>query len=87
METSTTIKMPKNITTLEQFNEWCKSLNTDKQELNIWMKRRKQFYPYSFSNLMFGSRVHYLISDSFSTGVSYVKNFNRVFTFKICKLS
>lgn len=79
------IKLPKDILTLEQFEEWVKNQNTNNQELEIQMKRRTNFYPYHFTKLEFGERVHYLISDSVSTGISHVKNFNRIFTFKLNK--
>lgn len=31
----------------------------------------------------FGDRIHYLISDSVSYGISHVKNFNRIFKFQL----
>lgn len=76
-------KMPNNIHTLEQFNEWVKSISNEKQDLEIWMKRRTNFYPYDFTKINGEDKVHYLISDSLSSGTSKVKNFNRIFKFQI----
>lgn len=36
----TEIKMPNEIETLEQFNDWVKSMPNENQDLEIWMKRR-----------------------------------------------
>lgn len=77
------IKMPKNIETLEQFNTWVNSFKDEKNVLDIRMKKRTIFYPYHFTYLEYGTRVHYLISDSVSTGVAHVKNFNRIFQFTL----
>lgn len=77
------IKMPKEIETLEQYNEWVNSLNTSNTELEVRMKRRTNFYPYHFTYLQFGTRVHYLISDTVSSGICHVKNFNKVFQFTL----
>lgn len=77
------VKMPKDIKTLEEFNDWTKSMSTETQDLEIWMKRRTNFYPYAFTKLEFGDRIHYLISDSVSYGISHVKNFNRIFKFQL----
>jgi hypothetical protein len=77
----TEIKIPNGIETLEQFNEWVKSMSDEKQDLEIWMKRRTNFYPYDFT--IQGDKVHYLISDGISSGRSKVKNFGRIFKFQI----
>lgn len=77
------IKMPNEIETLEQFNAWVKSMSNEKQDLEIWMKRRTNFYPYAFTKINSSDKIHYLISDSISSGVSRVKNFNRIFKFTI----
>lgn len=79
----TEIKMPKCIKTLTQFNDWVKSLSNPNQDLEIWMKRRTNFYPYDFTEMNCDDKVHYLISDSISSGTAKVKNFNRVFKFQI----
>jgi hypothetical protein len=80
------IKMPSNIKTLEIFKEWSESFNTPKSILEIRMKRRQQFEPYHFTKYkntdsIHGDKVHYLISDSVSTGVCHIRNFNRIFLF------
>lgn len=75
------IKMPKEIESLEQFNNWIDSLNTTRTEIQIRMKRRTNFYPYDFIPLEDGLKVDYLISDSVSRGICMVKNFNKVFQF------
>jgi hypothetical protein len=79
----TKIKMPKEITTLEQFNYWCCSLNTDKQDFEILMKRRPNFHPFSFSEHK--DKIRYLIDDGVAAGYSRIENFNKIFTFQIRK--
>jgi hypothetical protein len=76
------IKMPKSITTLEEYNTWVKSFaNGSDIELEVTMKRRSE-YPYAFS-VMSNGDVHYLISDGYSTGRCKVSSFNRTFKFSI----
>ena len=77
----TEIKMPKEITTLEQFLAWCKSQDTDIQEFEIVMKRRPNFHPFSFSKHR--DKIHYLIDDGIASGYSRIENFNKIFTFRI----
>ena len=74
------IKMPKEITTYSQYEEWVKS----QANLQVSMKQRTNFYPYAFTiENKEGTEVDYLISDSVSRGRCKVKNFNRVFKFQI----
>jgi len=82
--TTSLIKMPKDIKTLEQFNEWCKSLNTDRQDFEIVMKKRLNFHPFAFREVHHG-RIHYLIDDGVSRGLAKIENFNKIFTFRIRK--
>jgi hypothetical protein len=77
------IKMPKEITTIEQFNEWCNSLNTDRQDFEIVMKRRPNFHPFNFTEHK--NKIHYLIDDGVASGFSRISNFNKIFTFRIRK--
>lgn len=79
----TLIKMPNTIESLEQFNEWVKSLDTPTQELEIWMKRRTNYYPYYFTYSPDGDTIQYLISDGISRGECKIKNFNKVFKFQL----
>ncbi len=78
----TEIKMPKEISTLEKYFEWVKSFTNEKQDLEVWMKRRTSYYPFDFRNED-DNRVSYLISDGISRGCSNIKNFNKIFKFQI----
>jgi hypothetical protein len=67
------IKMPKEITTLQEFLSWIRNPN-----IEVRMKRRS-YYPDDFTQI--GNKIHYLISDGKSRGVCELKNFNKVFDF------
>lgn len=82
----TEVKMPKTITTMAEYEEWVNSFNTERQDLEIRMKRRSNFYPYSFAFEKDGS-VQYLISDGVSYGRCKIINFNRVFRFTLLTYS
>jgi hypothetical protein len=89
MRTKTYYKMPKEIVTLEQYDEWFKQMNeTHQGNFEVEMKQRTSFYPYAFTTIrkvvidyVWVDTVHYLISDTVSTGIAKVTSFNKIFNF------
>lgn len=76
--------MPNSIKTLEQFNKWVDTQNTNKTDLEIRTKFKEngtQAFSVISKHPTKGDRVHYLITDGYSSGCAYVKNFNRSFNF------
>lgn len=89
MKNKTYHKLPNEVITLEQYDDWFKQMNESHQgNFEVEMKQRASFYPYAFTVIrkveskgLMVDKVHYLISDTVSTGIAKVTSFNKIFNF------
>jgi len=76
------IKLPKNIDTIDELNDWLKP--TEDNSIQPYT-RRKNKYCFHFTFNEYTQKVNYLMDDGYSVGSCKIENLNKYLIFKTLK--